>query len=618
VRSLVGVLIVAELVALYAVLRNSSWVYDDNFFLVLAGQEGFTWHWLTSVQFEHWDIAEHAAISLQHAIFFFDYRWALVAMLGLLGVSTYLLERVLAMFINARWLTIGVACWFGLNVLWIRPLQWWAAGVQYMPYTLFELLCLYGFLRYYADGSARWIVVSGGALAAGLLFYEKPAFMLLYLALFRVLLMARELRPRAVLDAFWRERAIWLTYLGVLAVWGAGYIHSHAYGSSLGYVTVGQYVTYFRILWLQTLVPSLASITIPASGLDGLQILFVVVSQLVVVIVALVSLRRKRAAWRAWVFLGIIVLASGALVARSRIGQFGVDIANDPRYLVEYTWLVPLTVCAAFACGVVVTPNVPDRSARVLLPSPRRTAPVAGVLLLVVYAIASVASAAHLQKLWAGTQGREWEEHVRRDVASLERSGERPVVADNMTPFEIMEEFVAPYNRLSRLLPMYVGPVQVDGPLDGPLVRVENDGTVHRAAVGTIVGNGAMLTLLDMHQVALGTGGREIREGGEVCVIADGAPVSIERTLPDPPTATGRPYYALLTYRVRWPTALPVLTDAGAGFMPADHTITVIPSVHRSISWLGEGVPHGVTVMVPALNTVCIGRFDIVSLRNAG
>jgi len=142
VRRIVAAIILLEAVVLYLVLRNNSWVYDDNFFLVLAGQEGFTWHWLTSTQFEHWDIAMHAAYSLQHSLFFFDYRWALVAMLGTLAGSLYLFERILAMLITRRWITVSIALWFGLNILWIRPLQWWAAGVQYFPYTFFDLLCV--------------------------------------------------------------------------------------------------------------------------------------------------------------------------------------------------------------------------------------------------------------------------------------------------------------------------------------------------------------------------------------------------------------------------------------------------------------------------------------------
>lgn len=608
--------ILCELAVLYVVMRNGSWVYDDNFFLVLAGQEGFTGHWLTSVQFQHWDIGWHVVVSLQHWLFFFDYRWALVVMLGMLGGSIYLFERTLAMIIRHRWITVAIAGWFGLNILWVRPLQWWSAGSEYFPYTFFDLLCLYGFMRYHADGRRRWLGVSAGALAAALLFYEKPAYMLVYLVLLRVLLMSEDLRPRSVLASFWRERAVWFLYAVVVGVWGAGYIHSHAY-TSLGGVRLGQYLTYFRILWLQTLVPSLASVTIPASQLDGLQVLFVVASQAVVLGCFGFSLRRKRSAWRAWLVLAIIVLASGILVARSRVPLFGVDIANDPRYLIDFSWLVPLALCAAFTPDRVLKPVVPQRSARLSLPS--RSALVAVVIgVLLVYAAGAIASAAQLERAWAGPQARGWETRVRSGIAALERSGRRPMVAENVTPFDVMEGFVAPYNRLSRLLRLYVGPIQVDGPLDAPLVLLGDDGSVHRAAIGTVVGDGALLDLMRSHQVQVGPGGRTLQASGDLCVIADGAPVSVQRRLEGVPDAAGAPYYVRLVYRVWQSVGLSVLVDNGAGYPPApDHGIELAPNVGASISWLGEGVPQGVALTVPPLTTVCMSRLDIVSLRAA-
>jgi len=74
-----------------------------------------------------------------------------------------------------------------------------------------------------------------------------------------------------------------------------------------GPVTLSEYLSYFRIFWLQTLVPSLASVTIPAFKLSTLQIVFVVVSQIAVLSCVVVSVRRKRSAWRAWIFFAVIV-----------------------------------------------------------------------------------------------------------------------------------------------------------------------------------------------------------------------------------------------------------------------------------------------------------------------
>ena len=612
-RLLVAV-ITFSLFVFYIVMHNSSWVFDDNFNLVFAGQEGFTWHWLTSVQFEHWNIALRAVFSLQHRLFFFDYRWGLALLLVMLGTAIYLFERTLAMLVSNRWVTLAVSVWFGFNILWARPLQWWMAGMQYLPYTLLDLLCLYGFLRWSIDRRGRWAAISIGALVGGLFFYEKPAYMLFYLFLLRVLLMSKNLSPRAVLADIWRERVIWLGYLAVIALWGAGYISSNAY-SSHGSIPVGQYVTYFRILWLQTLVPSLASVTIPASNLDDLQLLFVVVSQAAVLVCVVYSLRRQWSAWRAWTFMVIVILGNGILVAHSRVPIFGVDIANDPRYLMDYTWLAPLVLCAAFSPGGVLRPSTGKPSKRLLFSWGSPGTPIVCAL-LTLYVAGSIASAVHVEKIWAGPQGREWETRLRRGIAAQERQGVKPMVAENATPFVIMAGFVAPYNRLSRVLPMYVGPIQVDGPLDAPLVRIAENGTVHRVGLSPVPGDASLMGLINRHQATVGAG-RMVNRGDEVCVIADSTQVPVEWRLTTTPDVARAPYYLKLSYRVWQPVTLPLYIDSGAGFPGiTDHYIALSPIVKWSIGWLGSGAPHRMLLTLPPLTTVCLGSFDVVSLHD--
>jgi hypothetical protein len=613
-RALVAITLL-ELIALYVVLRNGSWVSDDNFFLVRAGQLGFTWHWITSPQYEHWDLALNVLYSIQLRLFFFDYRWGLVVLLGLLGACIYMFERTMATLVRGRWIPFIFAVWFGLSVLWIRPLRWWSAGVQSFSYTFLDLLCLYAFLRYQADGARRWIAVSAGALAVALLFYEKPAYLLMYLALFRVLLMSADLRPKAVLAVFWRERLLWASYVAVLAIWGIAYLNSEAHGgASGGGVTLGQYLTYFRILWVNTLVPSLASVTIPASNLSVPQILFVIAAQAVVVGVVVVSVRRKHSAWRAWTFLAVTIVTSGALVARSRIRQFGVDIANEPRYLIDFGWLVPLTLCAAFARTPLVEPHAPEARTKVALPSLRRTALLLAVFIPIIYAAVSLASAAQLQREWPGAEVRSWEQHLRRGIAQLKRSRTPFVVADNTTPANVLGAFDAPYNRLSRVLPMYVGPVQVDGPLIGPIVTVHLDGTVHRASSVTLAGVGAIHQLVQSHQVA-SVGGRTVETSNGLCTIADALPAELEWRLPPIAASSAGPFYLRLAYRVWRPIAVPVFVDAGKGYPDvAEDSIRLVDGDVPSVVWLGPAAPQRIMLAIPSLTTVCVSQIAVISL----
>jgi hypothetical protein len=144
--------------------------------------------------------------SLQLHLFPLDFRWALLLMLVTLAASILLFERVIAMIVPRGWATVAVSIWFGFCMLWARPLQWWTFGVQTFPRVFFDLVCVYGFLRFYAEGRNRSIAVSAAALVAALLFNETPALTPVYLALIRVLFMSDALRPRALVVTFWRER----------------------------------------------------------------------------------------------------------------------------------------------------------------------------------------------------------------------------------------------------------------------------------------------------------------------------------------------------------------------------------------------------------------------------
>ncbi len=616
VNLVVALVVAAPLIAFYVLMHNSSWVYDDNFFLVLTGAEGF-WRALSAVRYEHWDLAYNAIIAVQQRLFYLDFRWGLALMLVALGLAVFVFERAISLLVSNRWVSIGAAVWFGFSLLWARPLQWWAAGLQYIPYTLFDLLCLYGFLRYHAGGGTRWLLTSVAALAAALLFYEKPAFMLLYLLLIRVLLMSDELRPRAIVGTLWSERWIWLAYVSVVLLWAVGYEGSGALHAHPG-TGLHQYVDYFQILWLRALVPSLAGVTIPPGHLDTLQVLFVVVSQVVVVVGIAVALLRRPAGWRAWGLLAFLILVGGVLVARQRVSIFGVDIADDPRYLIDYSWLVPVCLCAAFSRRGRLEPRVPAAGQRLKV---RLTSPVPAVTvaLLALYVGGSIASAAALESNWGGPQARTWQENVRASWARLARSRPHPVVAENVTPFVILSPFTAPYNRLSAVLPLYVGPVQVDGPLDGPLVSIDESGHIRPSTFGPEPGAGTLAQMLETKEAAIGASARIVHQGQYTCVIADSTPVEVSRNVPAPEGEPTAAYYVKLAYRAFAATQLPLAAlPPGAGAAPSNYAIAVAPGTTSSIAWIGDGPPQRVGLTVPPATTLCISRFEVATVHRMG
>jgi hypothetical protein len=397
----------------YLVLRNGGWVGDDNYILVLARAHGFGWQWLSEPLFQHWGIGWKAIYSGMLHVFPLDFRWALLLMLAALAAGMLLFERVIGLVIGRGWLSLAVTVWFGLSIIWTRELQWWASGIQAFPTLLCDLLCLYAFLRFRIDQRGRWVAVSAGALAFGLLFFEKPAAMVIYLALVRGLLMPERFSARAAFAAIWQERRLWLSYCVVIAIWGGGYLASGAYGqASSGHVSLGGYLHYFRVMWLNTLAPALAGFTLPASNLSALQTIAAAFVQLAIVALVAYSVARKRRALGAWALIVAAVVLNGIPVAHTRFGALGVPIAQDLRYVADFVWLVPFALCYALSSDRVLRPRLPPRDVRLPLRGRVGAASVVVALVLVAYAAGSVASAVHLEARWSGHRARTWEQNV--------------------------------------------------------------------------------------------------------------------------------------------------------------------------------------------------------------
>ncbi|MGI8412308.1 MAG: hypothetical protein ACR2LV_05350 [Solirubrobacteraceae bacterium] len=609
-RAPVRWIIALELGVLYLILNGGGWVYDDNFELVNATQSGFNWHWLDSVIIGHWEIGGHLLISAQDALMPLDYRWALVAMLAVLGVSVYLFERTMQMLVGRGWVSLLAAAYLGISVLLVRPLQWWSFGIEALPNVLFDLLVLYAYLRFSQTNSWRWAAASAGAMAVGLLFYEKVGYTFLYLWLLQAFFLAPSLRPRELLRSFWAQRSIWVAYGLVLVLWAIGYKAAGGIlqGSLHSAPSLHGWLTYLRVLWFQTLVPALFGLTLPAGGLSPGQVWLAAGLQLLLVAAIVLSLVRKPSAWRAWISLTVCVAATVALVGQSRIVPIGAaSTGNDPRYLLDFAWLVPLMASLAFsrrerfalagsgpapaARGAGVTAPVPaSRWASGLLLS-------AG-LAVILYLSASIVTAAKLQRHWAGHQARVWEQNVQSGLRAIERTGSRPVLADNLVPPEIVAAAFVNYNRISGVVPHYDARAQVDGTLAGPLVMLDADGTVRQARV-------------------IGTG-EAIRLGSHKCYAAGSHPVQIQARLAPWPDPSGEPYYLRLRYQLAERGELGLFVDHGHGYPGTpDPMLRLVPGAHGAIAWLGDGSLRGLVLQIPSFEQICLEQPQVLTLRPA-
>ena len=478
-------------------------------------------------------------------------------------------------------------------------MQWWSTGLEVFPTLVCDLLCLWGYLRYQGERSGRWVIVSAGAIAAGLMFYEKPAYMPLYLALIRSLPLARDCSVRATLSTFWRERAMWLAYGMVLAAYAV--LRESASAASIasaGSSAFGAWVEFARILWAQTLGPAAFGLRLPAAGLSTVEVGTAVGVQIAVVGLVVVSVLRKRSAWRAWLALALCVVATLVLVGQARLADFGPSIGNDPRYLADFSWLIPLTICLAFSRRDTFLPLASPTPAHPQVPKLSRGIAL-GAVLTVAYVATSIVTTVTLQRDWPGPQARAWEARVTTGLAQLTRGDAVPVVANANAPYYIVQDLFSPDNQLSVIVPLYNSRVHVDGPLSGPLFVLDPDGTPRRATVGTVADS--LLTRR------------------EACVRPTYPTLTITNRVSTRLSPTDGPYYLRVVYRDAQPTSLPLYVDHGSGFPGAPQAAVVLPAgAGQSIAWLGEASPRGLDVQIPAGSAACVLRLDIVRLRVTG
>lgn len=607
----------AIVVLLYVLINGGGWIYDDNLSLILEGQRGLTWDWLTAPIFQHWGIGYQFVYAVIHKLMPLDYRWALGGMLATLVAGAYLLQRIVTLLFGWGWRSVLIAGYFCLSIFFVRNLQWLASGLQAVPAAFWDLLCLYGYVRFQIEGSRRWVVLTAAALAGGLLFFERPLYMLLYLALFRILFLSDDLRPRAIVRTFFAERVMWGALLLVALVWAIGYHEAGAgQGLTSGTVSASQYLVFFRIVWAQTLIPGLLGVTVPAVGVSAIEIVVSVALQLVFVALVAYSIHRKRSAWRGWLFFIIPVLFSSVVVARTRVPMFGTMIGRDLRYLTDFAWIAPLGVAFAFSRRRTLTPHDGAGAPTLTLPRQFSWPAAAGVLALVVYGALAATTAAKLQRDWPGHAARRWESALRRGLSAAEGEGRHVVLADAEVPPFILGTAFTPLNRLATIVPLYAPGTQVDGVLDGPLMIAAPDGSVHRASVAADVAPSAIGQLLASHEVTVAGAGRVTRRAGSLCVTAGTSAAFLTRSVPPINNPLQVPFSLRATYTAGAAARLPVSVDAGHGYPTgSDRFLAVAARPASSLLFLDEATPRRIRIEVTPGDTVCVSRLQVVTLR---
>jgi hypothetical protein len=348
----------------------------------------------------------------------------------------------------------------------------------------------------------------------------------------------------------------------------------------------------YWLMWAKALVPAMFGLALPRGSvgpgtINGLQLAIGIILQVVVFGAILVSLRRRSGAWRAWVALAICILAVGILIGIGRFWLLGVGVATDPRYVLEFSWLIPLFACLAFAGRLPLTQHA-------VRAAPSRALTALFALLAVGYLGASVATAANWEDGWAGVSARTWETNVESSLVTLGRH-RNDVIADAEVPQPVLQSAFVPFNFLSYILPRYGSTTRVDGPLTGPLYTITQGGRARPARIERVI----------LAPTAVPGCGRSGAAG-----------IKVQAQIAHPPPS-GSSYYLLIGYRTPAPARFPLYIDFGNGFGSPDDFASVGPSASRSITWLGVGSPHAVLLSSAVGAYVCVRSVEVVSIGAA-
>ena len=457
---------------------HSSYFYADDWLnLAQAREHKMSWEYLQISYFGHFAPMHRAFDWLWSVKFPLDWNAYLAVMVGLHATAvaaTYVLLRVL----RCRVLLAAIAtAMFASSVVWVRIVQWPASGEHVAGALAATAVSLAASMAWFRRRSPWLLALAATAMAVGLLFYEKPALTVLYVVLLRYVVLPSSLRPRALLAQARADWPLLAALFGVAALY-AGVLRAGNYGTVAERPGVGEMLEFLGRNWLRgtgTLVIGQGQL----GALGSVPLPLVVAAQVVLAAAVIVSIRRHRHAWRAWVFLIVTWLVNMGLIGLSRIVDFGTEVGLDPRYNAEMALLLPIALALAF--------RAPDTAEDVTAPAvpARRRTPLATALPVAVAAMLLTASCANaynrVERTWGGARSQAWVDRVRATAPPLRGPDGRVSVIDAIAPYDVVALGFPPYNRLSRVLPLVLDDrADFDGGGGRPAV-VEPDGTLRPA-----------------------------------------------------------------------------------------------------------------------------------------
>jgi hypothetical protein len=453
---LAGVVVLCALQALLLRLLaagSNFWTDDFVHFSLIRHGLGRSWAGLRLAVYGHFAPGHRLANYVVFTRTHLDYPLARTFLIVVSVASTLLLYRTLRFWFGNRWVVVLLVVPFALTVVGFDAFLWWANALHTVTSVFATLVCIDGFAHFVVRRRAFYLLQTVAGMCLGLMFYEKPLLVWLYLP--GLLLATWPGGLRASVRALLAQWPVWVTLAIPTAVY-LWYYKTHGYGGAPEPWTMGQMLRLIWRAWFLGFAPAFFGVSLAGTGTR--QAVWGVAAQAVVIALVVVAVRRRRTAWRAWAFFALAFVANVALVGISRVGKYGPVLGSLHRFVVENVFLAILAAAAAFLVpvvrprGVAETVVVPEPVAR---QRPRWVRPALAVgvaAALVAYGGAVAADAATVHDTWTGRQVTAWVRHVRSSVAALRARGETFSVWDTTVPDYVMRARYYPRTTVSEFL----------------------------------------------------------------------------------------------------------------------------------------------------------------------
>jgi len=479
---LVG-LVVLQVILFFAATQRSFFTHEDYYNFALAGERPFLQYLATPIIHTYPAPGHRLLFFLLHEFLPLNYLAARTLLLAILAGTTILLGQLVRTLARSdQWWTVALLTPFALSLTLVSSVNMWSTGVPVIPALFFTVVALSAWIRSYTHlNRTFWVGVTVFAVAAAGAFYMKFLLIPIYLLFFRVAILPRLMNLPVSLRRLWQERMRWIALAAPPVVFLSIYVLSGLAARS--YIPGDRpYVEYLATAWFRVFVP-VAILNIPpgesppstASWPPPSAASWPVVGLSQVLFWAVVGATCKRSslALRGWALFVVAFTTNLMMVGTVRLPGFGVQIAYWLRYYPEVVLFLPIAVALGLRQGE-------ERRAEVAWERTRAGRTAMG-LFACVHAISFVIWAPWIVSKSDGAAARVWVDRLRSDVNRVRVGKAAPRIVDSETPEYVVLSWMAPYNRVSRIL----GLLRVDAvynDLSGPTYVVLPDGHLAEAA----------------------------------------------------------------------------------------------------------------------------------------